>query len=544
MGASLGPRKNATRVNIMSDDTNTDENTAGVRISTEKTGWDGTAATKAEESQQIEEERYSTDEVDVIKPPYNPHQLAQLTLVNETNYTCVSKKARYTAGYGLDLVPHSEADQDEPPGLDTVREFWFGSDSTFQMGPRRREVTPSEVLERAWYDYEGIGWYALEVMVSTDGTPVGLAHVPAQTIRIREDDAGYVQVKPGTTDRRYFASAGMRYGDDKQFVDSETGDVGDSVADVGDVANELIVQHNPSVNSLFYGVPDSIPAMTTIEGDEGAKNFNVDFFENNATPRLALLVEGGTVGDKVRKQIRKTFREQAKGSENAHRTVIVDVEPSHDPVEAEFGNGGESSVNISLEPLTVGVEEDASFTDYRSWNEHEILKVHDVPPVVAGRVESGAFSTDSAEQRRYFAEEVIAPKQESFAAQLYHSLHQTALDVDGWTPEFAQRGAENRQREAEVAKTKIQAVQGALTANEARAEVGLGPITGPNGEELPIGNMLLTEVTGGGAGVGGTPGLIDDDALDQLLEAHEQEIVDQLREQYGYQVTDRPNLED
>lgn len=448
---------------------------------------------KSLDSQQIDEAQFHSADIDTYKPPYQPDQLSRLLELNETHAVSCRKKAAHVAGFGFDLAPHPEvadSEHDDPPGRDPVEDFWFGRESKFQIGPNGTEpATPAEVLERAWLDYEAIGWLALEVLTAdTDNTPMGLAHVPAQTIRKRTDGRGYVQIGPDMN-KRYFGRFGMRYDEpivgvdgSQEFVDSESGEIGETVADVDEVANELLVINKPSLSSLHYGTPDIIPALQTLEGDEAAKRYNVDFFENNAVPRFAVLIEGATVSDELRRSIEQAFVD-LKGEGGNNRTLVIDAEPA-DTVANEFeAADADGDVNITLEPLTVGVEEDASFQNYRDSNEHTILQVHEVPPVIAGRTED-INRTTAQEQRRHFAEEVVGPKQERLAERLYQTLHVVGLGVENWTLSFELRGAETRQRDANVAQTRVQAANGSMTIDEARSELGLEPLGAPLGEML------------------------------------------------------------
>jgi len=165
----------------------------------------------------------------------------------------------------------------------------------------------------------------------------------------------------------------------------------------------------------------------------------------------------------------------------------------------------------------LGIDEDASFLEFHGHNEHEILKAHEVPPVEAGTVESGAFSTDAEQQRKGYIETVIRPKQEAFAELLYETVH-SALGVTDYTVRFKSRGYDSRLSDAEVARQRIQAAQGMMTVNEVRAELDLEPIDGP------VGDMLLAEVQGAGAGPGGGAGIGD------AIQDHINDVVEDLRE--------------
>jgi PBSX family phage portal protein len=488
--------------------------------------------TKATTSQQ-----HDTDDPhsrsDWYEPPYPPTQLALLKERSETHARCVDAKAQGVAGHGFDVAPHPEqVDEDSdstPPGEDTVREFWFGDDSTWQLGPDKQPATPAEVHEQAWNDYETVGWLAEECLINdTTAEPTGIAHVPAHTIRARIDAPGYVQIDPDT-DRieGYYAPAGARYGDDQTFVDADDGTVADSTAGIETPANELLVVRNYSALAPHYGTPDVIPALETVAGDVAARSYNRRFFENDGVPRFAVIVEGGELTDRAWTELEEKF-EDLKDPDNAHRGVILEAVAG---IQSSFEDAHD--VELRIEPLTVGVEEDASFIEYRKENEHDVLKAHEVPPVVANRTERINRANADA-QRRRFATETVAPKQAKFSARLYRVIHQQMLGVDGWTIDFALKGAENELRQAEITKMKIEGTAGTLTVDEAREIQGLDPLGGPEGEVL-VAQLTQTGPAGGAgspSGGGGEGGDVQSARRDQRAR------------DLGYSVTDRADGDD
>ncbi|WP_323192406.1 phage portal protein [Halostella sp. PRR32] len=507
----------------MTDDTTTDDSTDPPRLEGAYSERMSAATTaKAEESQQLQEQQFADARGGAISPPYPPAQLAKLIEVNTTHAKSGFAKARNVAGYGIEIVPHPEVEDPDESQREIAEEFWFSGESDWQVGPMDAErATPADVLEMMWGDYEFIGWFSGEVLTSLDGTPTGLAYIPAPTVRKRKDAPGFVQIRNGNL--RYFGAFGDRYTDedesrsDRRFVDADTGAVGPSVTNP---ANELLFKRNHTPFVDHYGTPDIIPAIPNIDGDQSAREFNIDFFDGNAVPRLAIIVEGGELTQNSRDDIHKLFRTKLK--DNDHRTAILEVNKLLEEKVSDFATSdGEDSPRIRLEPLTVGVDEDASFLEYHDWNEHEILKAHDVPPVVAGTVESGAFSSDAEQQRKQFLETVIKPKQESFTELLYETIHQ-ALGVTDYTITFKTRGVDTRLSDAQVAQTRIQAAQGMMTVNEARAELGLDPLDGTAGE------MLMAEVGGMGAPGGGGGGI--GQAVEELVDDRVDDVREDLRQ--------------
>lgn len=478
---------------------------------------------KSAETQQLQEERVAETRGGARRPPFNPVKMAELLEHNETHAKCVHAKSRYVAGFGINIIPHPEADDPDPDGeqYERVWDFWFGDDSNWQVGPMKSErATATDVLQTAWTDYEAIGWLSIEILTQTDGTPTGLAYVPAHTVRKRKDERGFVQLLEDK--ERYFGVAGDRYpsedegNSDRVFVDAENGNVGNSVSNP---ANELIFKRNHSPLYPHYGAPDIIPAVKTIRGDVAAQEYNIDFFEHDGVPRMAIIVKGAELTEKGREEMRSLIEDN---QEDNHRTAFIETEKivQNDDYLNLADGADRSDVEIRIESLTVGIDEDASFLEFRDRNEHDILKVHDVPPVIAGVVKSGAFSTDAQEQRKEFAEETIQPKQHDYAETIYELVHKQGLDAPDWTIEFELAKPDTKLRDIEIAGQRIQAAQGLITVNELREELGWEPF--PD-DHVYGGQTLVAEVVGGGPGGG------IGEQIQQLVEERTNELLEEYQ---------------
>lgn len=472
-----------------------------VEISVDTLG-NSQALDKAATSTQLDERRIATDIGRGIKPPYRPATLASFLELNETHAACVNKKARYEVGYGFDVIPHPEVEEPNETERETIRDFWFGTESEWKTGPEgTASATPEEVLELGRQDYHGIGWACWEILIDGDGRPKGLAHVPAWTVRVRKTETetqdgetvvtkghGYVQVRDART--RYFGEAGDRYGDNPTFIDQETGEVADNAADLpNSPANELIFLPNHSQLSLYYGIPDWVPAMQTMGADQAAKEWNHDLFDNLGIPYYTINVTGGKLTETARKELKEL---QDNLLNSPYRTAVLDVEEFVE--ENEFEDSDGNNVNIEWEPIGASNSKDMEFQAFRQRNEHEITKVHGVPPLLIGVTET-SNRANSREQVKAFAEEQIAPEQSKLESRLYTILHQTAFGISDWTVSFKLHGADQPETEARIAEKRIRAVDGAVTVNEAREAAGWGPVPDEAGID---GNTLLADLGAGG----------------------------------------------
>lgn len=492
------------------------------------------AASKVEETTQLDRQGVATTVSEGIRPPYDPLNLGIYQELNGTHARAIGAKSQWEVGFGFDLAPHENVGDDASDDQRSRAEaFWFGDDSTWKIGPEgTTEASPTEVLVLGRRDYHGIGWAAIEILTNNMGEPVGLAHVPAYTIRVRgrrtaggdvERLPGYVQVLDSKT--RYFGEAGDRWRDtDPVFVDRFTGDMA-SRADslpTGSPANELIFVPNPTNLEFYYGIPDWVAEIQSMAADQEIKEYNVEFFDHSAIPHMAVVVRNGELSEQSRQDLQKML-DGLKGS--PHRTVVLEVEKLLSQGEQILTTEEGAVADIRLEPLPT--HDDASFIKYREQNEHDVAKVHGVPPQLINRFENSNRS-NAREAIHTFANEEIAPEQIRFAERLYRILHvKSPLDCPDWTVEFELRGAENREREAQIAERRIRASQGWITVDELRSELDLDPL-GP-----PIGDELVAMLQPGGGGVGAPGGAIEDliqETIGAELDDRLDETMDTLRD--------------
>lgn len=481
------------------------------------------AVDNAADSDQLDERSVGITIGQGISPPYDPGRLASLQELNGTHAVCIAKKAHREVGYGFDIVAHSRVDQDEASDeqYETVESFWRSRDTIWKLGPKGTPAaTPTELFEKARQDYYGIGWLALEIIYAGfDDQPAGMAYLPAKTVRVKkaldagEDEQvaghGYVQKRDGQT--VYFAEAGDRHGEDLRgnadptYVDKHTGKVYDSEEALrsagGEPANELLYIPNPHPNTLYYGLPTWISEVQTMVADQEARRFNRERLENDLILDVVIIVEGGELSEESRKEVREHI--QGMRDSDGPSAWILEAEDL-----ADKGIDVDGDVKIRVEPVAQFGEEDQSFTEYRETNERDIAQVHEVPRQLLGHQD--ATNSNTEEAVREFTQEVIKPAQDRFAERLYRIIHQRILDVDDWTIDFVTKGADNQQRETEIAATTVDAVGQAMTVNQALEQFGLEP------RDDSIGEMLLSEI-GGGGGLGETFQQAIDERVDDAV---------------------------
>ena len=409
-----------------------------------------------------------------ITPPYDPSDLASLLELNGVHAASVAKKARREVGFGFEIEPIETVDEEDASEEERQRaeEFWLGPATKWKLGPTGTPfATPEEVVEKARQDWHAVGWSALETLYAgADTEPQGLAYIPAQMIRQRKGEHGFVYKRDGQV--VYLAEAGDRHTrhdeDTERYVDKKTGDVTEDEPP-SNPANEILWIPNPHPNARNgYGIPDWISELQTIIADREARRFNRKRLENDLMMDYIIKVEGGKLTEETRDDMREWLSEMRESDEP--ELLYLEAEELADS--SRVGETG-SGATISVEPAAHFNDEDSSFQGFRDNNKRDIAMAHEIPLPVLG--EHDATNTNTEEAIREFTDEVIKPNQRRFEERLYRSIHQQILDITDWRVSFITKGAQNPQREANVLATKLGAAKETLEVNEVREMLGVEP---------------------------------------------------------------------
>lgn len=467
-----------------------------------------------------------TDEV--VEPLYAMEPLTALNDISVTRAKCIEAMAAYTVGLGYRIKkidPHAETvDSDRVSEL--IREKLEGWAS-------RDERTFTELMQAVKYDEETTGNAFIEVSRNRKGEIDGLYHVPAHTIRIRRDRAGYVQQR-GSTKVPFY-----RFGDKVQLFDDNTIRL---LENRDPKINELIHFKLYTARSSYYGAPRDVSAFVTIAGDEMARNHNVKFFTNSATPELCLVFEQSVeslptlsgdqpikvnIPESTKRQIINHFRRNLRSRNFEPGMFFLP-----------------SGVTLRIERISNG-QRDSGWTKYRDANRAEVRMAFRTPPVIIGDTAGTGYATAAIEKQVY-QEGVIGPEQTRYEQRLMGLLwpeftmitqnllpqkveedgslaapvnikpkNSSGVDPDVWILEFKEMSVADQAVTA--ANHQIYGTMGTITKNEIRADIGRRPMEG--GDEPPEppkdseGNDRditgLNGRAGGGRGPNGTvtPGL-------------------------------------
>ncbi len=328
---------------------------------------------------------------DIINPPYDLDNLAHLYDQSAIHYAAINARVMNTVGLGFEFVETLKAkrkierSQQDEAKLDRTRrqlqDLKEQLDETFE--DLNVEETLIETMVRVWQDVLTIGNGYLEIGRNNSGKIGYIGHIPGTMVRVRRKRDGFVQISRSNKIQAVFF---------RNFQDTETEDP----INMDPNPNEIIHFKMYSPNHTYYGIPSAVSAAAAIVGDKFAKEYNIDYFENKAIPRYAIILKGAKISQRSKQELVNYFRNEVKGRN--HGTLII-------PIPASVG----SDTDIKFEKLEAGVQ-DASFDKYRKSNRDEILVANRVPAPKVGVYDNANLAV-SRDADKTFKMQVIGPDQ-------------------------------------------------------------------------------------------------------------------------------------
>ena len=257
------------------------------------------------------------------------------------------------------------------------------------LDTRNDNDTFTETLTKAYLDFATTGNGYIEIGRKTTGEIGYIGHIPAATMRIRRLRDGFVQL------------VGGKFTFFKNFHDEN-----DTPAPIGidTRPNEIIHIADYTPTNSYYGVPAIVPAKNAMAGNEFASKFNLEYFENKATPRYIFWIKGAKLSRDAESKLFEFFQNNLRGQ--SHRTLIVPLP----------GDEAGSKVEVKMEAVENGIQ-DGSFDKYRKSNLQEILMAHRVPMTKVGAGE-GLSLAAAKEADKSFKEQVTRPAQDALEKRI------------------------------------------------------------------------------------------------------------------------------
>ena len=411
---------------------------------------------------------------DIINPPYDLDNLAHLYDQSAIHYASINARVMNTVGLGYEFTETLKAKrkiertQENEAKLDRTRramqDLKEELDEAFES--LNLEETLIETLVRVWQDVLTIGNGYLEIGRNNAGKIGYIGHIPGTMVRVRRKRDGFVQISRSNKLQAVFF---------RNFEDLETEDP----INMDPKPNEILHFKMYSPNHTYYGIPSAVSAAAAIIGDKFAKEYNIDYFENKAIPRYAIILKGAKISNRSKMELVNYFRNEVKGRN--HGTLII-------PIPAGIG----SDTDIKFEKLEAGIQ-DSSFDKYRKSNRDEILVANRVPAPKVGVYDNANLAV-SRDADKTFKMQVIGPDQAVIEKKInrivaeFTDLLQFKLKKIDLMDEEMESRIYDRYLRAEV-----------ITPNEVRSKVGL-PERKDGDDVLPFPTKVKKE--GSGAPVG------------------------------------------
>lgn len=430
-------------------------------------------------------------EEDIVCPPYPPECLADFLEADETNFRCIAAKVMDSVARKYIIeAKYSAAEADY--SFDPSEESYKTDQKRFRAEVQQIQDFLDScnilhgfvgVLRRACMDHEAIGWAAIEVIRSFDGSIARIEHIPATRVRVLSGWRGFVEkVDDGSNEYIYYQVFGEKYKvqaddpfnqgkktlvpfdpakhsfDDRvpNFVDRETGE---PTTDINKAANEILYFPRHHSNTIYYGYSDSVPAVGAIIANSYIRDYQHQFWEHNTVPRYAVIIKGAKVDDEFMKMVTEYFQSHVKGAN--HKTLIM-----------ALGAQGGRNIEVEFKALDVANKE-ADFLKTRDANSQQIMTAHGVSPAILGIVNNSELGSGKGlSQAEIYKDRIVTPLQEYWAEKLNYLFRQ-GLGILYARLKFDPLDIRDRYNEMQMLTGYSD--RGQLTNNEVRRKANLGP---------------------------------------------------------------------
>lgn len=261
-------------------------------------------------------------------------------------------------------------------------------------------------------------------------------------------------VQFGLTTNVYFAEFG-----DPRVISAEDGHVYPSVEELPPGHRRATeVQHLKIDAPLYeYGVPRWIGASPSVTGLRASQEVNAVHFDNNAIPRMAVLISGGTLKQGAAEALAAIFKAQCQGRESYGKLLILEAAPA-------AGAAPTARVTIELKSLKEAVPDDGLFLDYGARCRDEVLSQFRLPKFITGQLDDVNKST-AGEGLAFVEDQVFQPMRNDDDASMDAILLNEGILF--WR--FVSNSPVSRDPETMTKNAVALGTAGALTVNDTRA---------------------------------------------------------------------------
>lgn len=378
--------------------------------------------------------------VSILEPQYKPGVLFALTTQNNTLLQCVSAMEVNIDGTGhsVELIPGATENEAEKEAVEEFfKEPYYGKSMLAIRRAIRRDIESTgngymEVIRNAGDEIimlNHIEPYDMRLVMLDDpvlaSKPLIRGGVEVQvSMRVRE--RRYVQIVNGK--KVFFREFGA-----SRDVNRDTGMWSDDRLPVDQRGSEIIHFTAVKEPKTPYGTPRWINQTPSVLGSRKGEEHNLDFFDSGGLPPLAVVVQGGTLGETVREDLVRHL----SGKGPKHRAVVIEAISTSGSLDSS------GTVNVKFERFGSERQQDAMFQNYDKNCEEHVRCSFRLPPMFIGKAQDYNFAT--AYTAYMVAEaQVFFPERDDFDAVInnkilramgvksyrFRSLPMTLVDVD------------------------------------------------------------------------------------------------------------------
>lgn len=344
-----------------------------------------------------------TGEFQVEEPPYNLKALSALTDRSNMLRQCIDAYVANieSMGHTLEFIGE-EGQEDSPEAIAELQRI----ESLLEQPNGEYDLL--ELRERNRRDHETIGAYAIEVIRDANNRIVAFYNLPVHTVRltVRDKESTVVREVVQREGREVVIQRKRRFRrfvqqhhqknvyfkefGDPRSIDPDSGRVDEGLA-LEDQATEIlyIPCYKPGYS---YGVPRYIHQLPSILGSREAELTNLDYFQGNAIPALAVLVSGGAVTAQTIEEIEQYFTE-ARGRKAQNRLLIMEATGDD---QAASEDGKIIPPKMELKTLSNERQNDAVFKEYDEANQKKIRSAFRLNPMFVGLSDDMTYATARA----------------------------------------------------------------------------------------------------------------------------------------------------
>ncbi len=341
---------------------------------------------------------------------YDPGTMVTL-MENVTPFSsCVRQVTADTVAGGYRVVGRTKEDDGTDADM-AAAEAFLSSDAVFPW-PK----TPQRLVKQLLFDYNTIGYCAMEISRNSGGLVDGLFYLPGKTMWV------YDKQKNGKHVRKYCQKVGQTavwfkpFGEER-VMDSTTGDYSDAVKG-GQEANEVLFIWEIHPRNEYYGVPRVASSIGAMNSLLRSRAYNSAFFENHGVPAYLIKLKGAWE-DGADKTLQEFFTSVCYGEDNAQKTMVLQM-----PEDMEAGGDENRYGDVVIEPVEVIENKEGGFQLMRKEDAQEIRSAFSMPPYRVGVFETGSLAGNLGEEAsEIYRDSVIGPLAEDFGAMFTAILH-------------------------------------------------------------------------------------------------------------------------